>query len=47
MATTNRMDKDKENDQRKKHGDEGVKKYGKELTLAEEKVTTMISTRLQ
>lgn len=43
---TNGMDKDKENAQRKKHGDEGGMKYGKEFTVAvelmgEDKVTTM------
>ena len=46
MAMTNGMDKDKENAQRKKHGDEGGLKYGKEFTVAlelmgEDKVTTM------
>ena len=43
MATTNGMDKDKENSKWKKHG---VMKYGKEFTVAvelvgEEKVMTM------
>uniref|UniRef100_A0A4W5MEM0 CCHC-type domain-containing protein n=3 Tax=Hucho hucho TaxID=62062 RepID=A0A4W5MEM0_9TELE len=46
MATKNGMDKDNENAQRKKHGDERGMKYGKELTVAvelmgEDKVTTM------
>lgn len=43
---TNGMDKDKENAQRKKHGDEGGMKYGKDFTVAvelmgEDKFTTM------